>query len=72
MKVLPDPYEVQGRNQPGAAGWYRVSFTVRSLATSPFPKRATTWGWKATCGHRAARAARYHDSGLFHFQPGEG
>ena len=28
MKLLADPYEVQGRNQPGAAGWYRISFTV--------------------------------------------
>lgn len=28
MKVLLDPYEVQGRNKPGAAGWYRVRFTV--------------------------------------------
>lgn len=28
MKVLRDPYEVHGKNQPGAAGWYRVSFVV--------------------------------------------
>jgi|GEM_PF-4920644 len=28
MKVLEDPYEVFGKNQPGAAGWYRVTFTV--------------------------------------------
>jgi hypothetical protein len=27
-KVLANPFEVQGRNQPGAAGWYRVTFTV--------------------------------------------
>ncbi len=28
MKVLRNPYEVQGQNKPGGAGWYRVSFTV--------------------------------------------
>ena len=28
MTVLANPYEVQGRNQPGAAGWYRVTFTI--------------------------------------------
>lgn len=28
MKVLDNPYQVFGRNQPGAAGWYRVTFTV--------------------------------------------
>jgi hypothetical protein len=31
MTVLANPYEVQGRNQPGAAGWYRVSFTVPEM-----------------------------------------
>lgn len=28
MKVLADPYEAFGKNKPGAAGWYRVTFTV--------------------------------------------
>jgi hypothetical protein len=28
MTVLKDPYTVQGRGQPGAVGWYRVSFVV--------------------------------------------
>ena len=28
MKVLDNPYEVFARNQPAAAGWYRVSFVV--------------------------------------------
>lgn len=28
MTVLSNPYEVFGKNKPGAAGWYRVSFTV--------------------------------------------
>ena len=39
MKVLPDPYEVQGRKKPGAAGWYRVSFTVpEKLGKFAIPK----------------------------------
>jgi hypothetical protein len=28
MKVLKNPYEVQGQGKPGAVGWYRVSFVV--------------------------------------------
>jgi hypothetical protein len=28
MTVLKDPYEVHGKDKPGAAGWYRVTFTV--------------------------------------------
>jgi hypothetical protein len=28
MTVLDNPYEVFGRNKPGAAGWYRVTLTV--------------------------------------------
>lgn len=28
MAILVDPHAVQGLNQPAAAGWYRVSFTV--------------------------------------------
>lgn len=28
MTILANPYEVQGRNQPAAVGWYRVSFTA--------------------------------------------
>jgi hypothetical protein len=28
MSVLKDPYAVHGRGQPGAVGWYRVSFVV--------------------------------------------
>lgn len=31
MAVMADPYTVQGRNQPGAAGWYRVTFTVPEM-----------------------------------------
>lgn len=28
MTVLRNPYEAQGQNMPGAAGWYRVGFVV--------------------------------------------
>lgn len=28
MTVLKDPYAVHGKDQPGAAGWYRLSFVV--------------------------------------------
>lgn len=28
MTVLKDPYAAHGKDKPGAAGWYRVSFTV--------------------------------------------
>ena len=28
MKILKNPYEVQGKDKPGAAGWYRVSFVA--------------------------------------------
>ncbi len=28
MTVLKNPYEVHGKGQPGAAGWYRLSFVV--------------------------------------------
>lgn len=39
MTVLKDPYEVFGKNKPGAAGWYRVSFTVpEKLGKFAIPK----------------------------------
>lgn len=39
MKVLGNPYEVQGQNKPGAAGWYRVRFTVpQKLGKFAIPK----------------------------------
>jgi hypothetical protein len=39
MKVLANPYEVNGQNQPGAAGWYRVTFTVpEKLGKFAIPK----------------------------------
>lgn len=39
MKVLSDPYEVHGKNVPGAAGWYRVGFTVpEKLGKIAIPK----------------------------------
>lgn len=39
MKELKDPYEVHGRNRPGAAGWYRVSFVVpEKIGKFPLPR----------------------------------
>ncbi|MEX2214625.1 MAG: hypothetical protein WD768_10880 [Phycisphaeraceae bacterium] len=39
MTVLSDPYVVHGKDQPGAAGWYRVSFVVpEKLGKIPFPQ----------------------------------
>lgn len=39
MTTLKDPYEVFGKNKPGAAGWYRVSFTVpEKLGKFAIPK----------------------------------
>src|SRR5262245_51535990 len=28
MKALGDPYDIHGRNEPGAGGWYRIRFKV--------------------------------------------
>lgn len=39
MRMLKNPYEVFGQNQPGAAGWYRVSFVVpEKLGKFAIPK----------------------------------
>lgn len=39
MTVLKDPYVVFGKDKPGAAGWYRVSFTVpEKLGKFEIPK----------------------------------
>jgi len=45
MKVLKNPYEVQGQNKPGAAGWYRVSFVVpEKLGKITLPKNGYNLG----------------------------
>jgi hypothetical protein len=45
MKVLKDPYTVMGQNTPGAAGWYRVTFTVpEKLGNIPIPKNGYNLG----------------------------
>lgn len=50
MAVLQNPYEVKGQNQPAAAGWYRVRFTVpEKLGKFPMPKNGYTCGVESNC-----------------------
>lgn len=50
MKVLKNPYEVQGRNEPGAAGWYRVSFVVpEKLGKFAIPAAGYNLGVESNC-----------------------
>ncbi|WP_254508890.1 hypothetical protein [Anatilimnocola floriformis] len=50
MQVLKNPYEVQGRNQPAAAGWYRVSFTVpEQIGKFPMPVQGFNLGVESNC-----------------------
>jgi hypothetical protein len=45
MTVLKDPYEVQGRGKPGAAGWYRIHFVVPDrIGKIPMPRNGYTLG----------------------------
>jgi len=45
MKVLSDPHQVFGQNAPGAAGWYRISFTVpEKLGKIAIPKNGYNLG----------------------------
>ena len=45
MSVLKDPYAVHGENQPGAAGWYRLSFVVPDkIGKFPMPKSGYNLG----------------------------
>jgi len=50
MKVLKDPYEVFGKNKAGAAGWYRVRFTVpEKIGKFPIPKNGFNMGVESNC-----------------------
>jgi hypothetical protein len=50
MTALKDPYEVQGRNKPAAAGWYRVSFTVpETIGKFPMPVQGFNLGVESNC-----------------------
>jgi len=50
MTVLKDPYEVFGKDKPGAAGWYRVSFTVpQKLGKFEVPKNGYNLGVESNC-----------------------
>src|SRR5262245_24191210 len=50
MKVLANPYEVHGKNQPGAAGWYRVSFIApEKIGKFVLPKGGYNLGVESNC-----------------------
>jgi hypothetical protein len=50
MKVLDNPYEVHGKNQPGAAGWYRLSFTApERIGKFVLPKGGYNLGIESNC-----------------------
>lgn len=50
MKVLAAPHEIMGRNQPGAAGWYRVSFTApEKIGKFALPKNGYNLGVESNC-----------------------
>lgn len=50
MTVLKNPYEVHGRNTPGAAGWYRVSFTApEKIGKFALPKGGYNLGVESNC-----------------------
>jgi hypothetical protein len=45
MTILKNPFEVHGQGKPGAAGWYRLRFTVpERLGKFPMPKNGYTCG----------------------------
>ncbi|HYE16928.1 MAG TPA: hypothetical protein VEA69_00665 [Tepidisphaeraceae bacterium] len=50
MAVLKDPYQVHGRSEPGAAGWYRVSFVVpEKLGHFAIPPNGYNLGVEGNC-----------------------
>ena len=50
MQVLADPYQVHGRNEPGAAGWYRVTFTVpEKIGKFTIPEKGYNLGVESNC-----------------------
>jgi hypothetical protein len=50
MKVLDDPYQVFGKNQPGAAGWYRLSFTApEKIGKFELPRGGYNLGIESNC-----------------------
>lgn len=50
MVVLKNPYEVFGKNKPGAAGWYRVSFTApEKIGKFALPKGGYNLGVESNC-----------------------
>lgn len=46
MKILKDPFAAQGQGQPGAVGWYRVSFVIPDKVGK---FRTSTANWVIEC-----------------------
>lgn len=50
MKPLKNPFEVLGRNEPGAGGWYRVRITMpEKLGKFPVPPGGFNLGVESNC-----------------------
>ena len=50
MVVLKDPYAAHGKDQPGAAGWYRVSFVApETIGKFTLPKGGYNLGVESNC-----------------------
>jgi hypothetical protein len=74
MVVLKDPYEIHGRNTPGAAGWYRVSFVVpEKLGKFAIPKGGYNLGiesnvlgsWELYVYNNEKRAGLWSKDGMY-------
>src|SRR5687768_7283551 len=50
MVALKDPYAAHGKDQPGAAGWYRVSFVApETIGKFPLPRGGYNLGVESNC-----------------------
>jgi hypothetical protein len=76
MTVLKYPYEVHGRDKPGAAGWYRVSFVVpEKLGKFAIPKGGynlgiesnVTGSWEIYTYVNGKRAGLWSKDGMYTF-----
>lgn len=76
MTVLKNPYEVHGRDKPGAAGWYRTSFVVpEKLGKFAIPKGGYNLGiesnftgsWEIYTYVNGKRAGLWSKDGMYAF-----
>jgi hypothetical protein len=50
MKLMKNPHEILGRNEPGAAGWYRIRFTVpEKIGKFAIPTEGYKLGVESNC-----------------------